>query len=420
MAPQMDDEPVASTSSHNTTSTQDSYPQDSANSTTSPSYSGYQHLRPRIASTAPRRLLPRTTARFKVGDSSALATPASPAPESPYSGGSGVDSPPPFDVRSSFAPMPKWGAVETKSNQDTRAPSFSTSTKGVLQRSDPIRAMAIGQDDEEEGGDGASDDDDKGILHAGIQWRGKTAHAVEQEMEALGDRTVMSYAPDAVYLASRLEGLKRNLEVGGERLKRWAWEDEEDEEGKFSSDEADQEAEQQGERPASPFDVSEGPQKEDLVMPGLEQHASYSASSSLNVSEGITPSDEVFDDPMQASTGSIARSTDGQGVHNLPEVPIITVDASTGKAAALDARVEIRTLRRPDLEQVRELHCYHGDGDKVSFEKSSFSLCILLSCTLMKRRGLHVSPFSSITPFCWVRCPYKTACFLFLCFLHRT
>jgi len=227
--------------------------------------------------------------------------------------------------------------------------------------------MAMGEDDEDEGEEAKSDDDDKGILHAGIQWRGKTAHAVEQEMEALGDRTVMSYAPDAVYLASRLEGLKRNLEVGGERLKRWAWEDELEEEDRLICEGAGLEAEQQRERPTSPVDHLEEPQKEDLVMPGLEQHALYSASSSMNVSEGITPSDEIFDDPMQASTGSIAPSTDEQGIHDLQEVPVITVDASAGKAAALDARVEIRTLRRPDLEQVRELHCYHGDGDKVSY-----------------------------------------------------
>jgi hypothetical protein len=346
MAPQMDDEPVACTSS--TTNSDPACTE----------YSGYQQPRPRIASTAPRRLLPRTTARFMVGDSSALATPASPAPESPYSGGSLLDSPPPFDVRSSFAPMPLWGAPEAKSVKGDRG----ASSNGDIPHSDIVEDVDL----EEEIGTGSNTpDDDKGILHAGIQWRGKTAHAVEQEMEALGDRTVMSYAPDAVYLASRLEGLKRNLEVGGQRLRRWAWEDEEEDDTPQMGDEVIEEVEQR-KRAASPVGSRPEAQKEETPMPVLEQDAGYSVSSSLNVSEGITPSDEVFDDPMHASTATIADTTNERGMPSIPELPTISVDTSAGKAAALDARVEIRTLRRPDLEQVRELHCYHGDSDKVS------------------------------------------------------
>ena len=67
------------------------------------------------------------------------------------------------------------------------------------------------------------DDDGQGIEFAGRKWKGKTAHAVEQEMEKTGDVSVMSYAPDAVYLASRLQGLQRNLEAGGDEARGRRW-----------------------------------------------------------------------------------------------------------------------------------------------------------------------------------------------------
>ncbi|KDN40600.1 hypothetical protein K437DRAFT_258585 [Tilletiaria anomala UBC 951] len=52
-----------------------------------------------------------------------------------------------------------------------------------------------------------------GLRHGGVEWSGKTLHAVELEMERLGRAEWMTHAPDPVYLASRLEAVRRNLEV---------------------------------------------------------------------------------------------------------------------------------------------------------------------------------------------------------------
>jgi hypothetical protein len=43
------------------------------------------------------------------------------------------------------------------------------------------------------------------------------------------------------------------------------------------------------------------------------------------------------------------------------------------RAAALDARIQVRPLRRGDLEQVRDLHAFHGDTDRVSNQLASLT-----------------------------------------------
>jgi hypothetical protein len=381
MAPQIDDEPPApsvASSSHyipSSTSPRTHSPMCPPSAaaltpTSTASYTGYHHPRPKVVATAPNRILPRTNARFKVGDSSQLATPSSPAPDSPYSHGSDFESPPLFDVRASFAPMPKWGGagVDTKTSGSVSTAKEVDKVKQNSRLTESLHEENEVQFDDEEGGDNDSQAE-KGIHYGGIQWKGKTAHAVELEMEALGDRTVMSYAPDAVYLASRLEGLKRNLEAGGDRLHRWVWQDFEDveqhaeEEGE-TAEEKEEEKEEVFMRGAD--ETKQEEHKDEQVTPALDVTCMDSAVSSLNASEGVTPKDEIVDDPMLATTALTALQ-DGVAVHDVDEVPTIVVDSTAAKAAALDARVEIRTLRRPDLEQIRELHCYHSDGDKVSF-----------------------------------------------------
>lgn len=396
MAPTIDDEPIASssTSTYSATYQQQQQQQQQAgtNSNSSSrrgSNDGYLYARPKPAeSSYPSRLLPRTNARFKVGDSSQLATPASPAPSSPRSNdASAQDSPPPFDVRASFAPMPRYGSKQPAQPSSSSATATTGTKKDVeggnganVWTSQPVstarqpqgqKSVTIVEEKEDaraknksNDGEGISaseeddEDDGQGIHYAGIQWKGKTAHAVEQEMEALGDRTVMSYAPDAVYLASRLEGLKRNLEVGGERMKRWAWEDYED-----KSDDADDEREDEAQQAIG----SDGEDNDDDNKTSTQAATPKSPMMVLTPDDADADKDRVIFDPTTDQPSEQVVEADSLVSPSLPAVTVTEqpIDADA-KAAALDSRVEIRTLRRPDLEQVRELHCYHGNGDKVS------------------------------------------------------
>lgn len=323
-------------------------------------------------SALPRRLIPRTNARFSVGDSTSQpATPASPAPSSPPlspHSGDGDNSPPAFDVRDSFAPM-QWNkaagsTVLATSRRTSQVEGEGKSGNRLLQGQKTgmvakHKADVLIEDHDD-------DSDGERVEYAGRKWRGKTANAIEQEMEALGDRTVMSYAPDAVYLASRLEGLRRNLEAGGDRFRRWAWEDfdqtdsREDKDGDHEMDGTDAVVANAAKRLSQEI---ESPSVNSLRHSSAK--ASYQASparSALLSSTILSPVQEVPTDPM--STSSVQY---GQEVTQAGPSQIATGDVDrAAKEAALDARVEIRTLRRPDLEQVRELHCYHGDGDKVS------------------------------------------------------
>lgn len=367
-------------------------PQPSAQST---QQAGRSQDSMRGPSAIPRRVLPRTNARFSVGDSgSMLASPASPAPTSPpYSHGSGDGdhSPPPFDVRNSFAPM-QWGNEATvNSRRTSHTDRDGTSGNRLMQGQNSIcdpsedaRAVPRKRDVMRANEDG--DSDGERVEYAGRKWKGKTANAIEQEMEALGDRTVMSYAPDAVYLASRLEGLRRNLEAGGDRFRRWAWEDmEEVEEGKREdATEAGLEIAMESKRPEALVEDSVAEAK-------ISLSSSPARASPLRLSHRpsmiLSPVNEVPVDPLDS-----APQADGR--HNLTngsEADITMDDRRSSeraaKEAALDARVEIRTLRRPDLEQVRELHCYHGDGDKVSNEVVPDLGWVALFCFILGGRG---------------------------------
>lgn len=175
-----------------------------------------------------------------------------------------------------------------------------------------------------------------GIEFAGREWRGKTAHAVEQEMETLRDENLMSHAPDATYLASRLEGLKRNLEAQGERRPSYV---------EYEQDLVLDGTVTQADHPEHPDDLS--------TAPSLPLQSTSAASLSTSLAD--------------SSVSNLSASSDWIGSTKMDVDPLsIPSVEPAAKAAALDARIELRPLRRADLEQVRELHCLHGDSDRVS------------------------------------------------------
>lgn len=292
------------------------------------------------SSTSLTKSIPRTKARFQVGSdsSSLLASPVSSTPVSPQSG-DGDDSPPPFDVRASFAPMPTWG------EPGQRRASESGGQGKLLQtehKHDKSEEFAVDDTHEEE---------EHSMEYKGRKFKGKTANAIELEMEALGDQTVMSYAPDAVYLASRLEGLRRNLEAGGERVRRLPWQDAEDGGAQVSPQTSPVIADHAPARPSSEKEA-----QPDEAGGSVKQ-------ASLPVSPMAAELEKGEDESVSVASG-------------ISQPPSLIDPAA--KEAALDARVEIRTLRRPDLEQVRELHCYHGDGEKIDTESYTTSAAFLL------------------------------------------
>ncbi|KAN0064608.1 hypothetical protein ACQY0O_002237 [Thecaphora frezii] len=272
-----------------------------------------------------------------------------------------------FDVRASFAPMPAYGKA----------------------KSGPPKLNGGG-----------------GMQYGGLEWKGKTVHAVEQEMEQLGDHSLLSHAPDAAYLASRLEGLKRNLEIEAFQP-RWVGDD---------HDDSDHGAH------ASPHLASGGRARPvDILAPGTAQRlnldaamlrsedqemacalenlpplshgasAPMSNASSVSLVDGPDADDLTLDygftfdddddDDKEAST---AKAAAGATLPEAVAVEVVTDDAPqlpelsapldpVAKAAALDARIEIRTLRRADLEEVRELHAYHGDADRSPDQPDNYT-----------------------------------------------
>ncbi len=141
-----------------------------------------------------------------------------------------------------------------------------------------------------------------GLRHSGIEWSGKTLHAVELEMERLGRAEWMSQAPDAAYLASRLEAVRRNLEaeereaeeqqalremvrkVGGQMprssaasqrarsRKRWlSWSD--DEEGEEDQDEAEEHEADPAPKQAVVADMQVDPPAAAEAVPPVEVQA---------------------------------------------------------------------------------------------------------------------------------------------------
>ncbi len=211
----------------------------------------------------------------------------------------------------------------------------------------------------------------------GRRWKGKTVHAVEQELEALRDERLMSHAPDAAYLASRLEGVRRNLEIE-ERRPSYVPYDEDmltDEEEPVLAPEASEVVRQL--YPFQHVDNNAG------VAPSLP-HRPVSNASSVSLVEGETPHDLDFGLQFEASA-PYAASHDEVKVHDANEVsmpPASTLLAPSSaktidpaaRAAALDARIEVRPLRRGDLEQVRDLHAFHGDSDRVSNQLAAMTL----------------------------------------------
>ncbi|PWN22521.1 hypothetical protein BCV69DRAFT_281505 [Microstroma glucosiphilum] len=316
------------------------------------------------SSTHPRR------ATFQLGavdDTSTIPTPVTPASRS----SSASMMSPVFDVRASFLPM-TFNKKPTTNIQSENTVDLPSKPSNALPTSDGGHKL------ESEDFKGSMlhniEDDGKGLEFAGRRWKGKTAHAVEQELEQVGDTTIMSYAPDAVYLASRLEGLRRNLEAGGEeaRGRRWLPTQEEDDLAELAASEVDE-----------------------APVPLAVEEADCQRSPKISPPAKLSPPRLLLSDDTSAPTLEAPSAKPTVREDRLPATlpphitdliqppPLIVHDAPAdltpaAKAAALDSRVEIRLLRRSDLEQVRELHCLHGDNDKVDTEHYATSAAFLL------------------------------------------
>ena len=254
------------------------------------------------------------------------------------------------------------------------------------------------------------------MKHSGIEWSGKTLHAVEQEMEKLGRREWMSNAPDPAYLATRLEAVRRNMEVedkedeeegegqelGREksgRKKRWlSWSDEEEaadgHEDQANPLHEDEKMEAQASR-GSPMaaEVPEAKADGSLsadVGPIVQISSPPSANSSpmastpsdfygaspplalrppsmLNREAARAPPPTTVDAPIDHSLAAAAQSRaaraeklNAEAGLEMLSLKLEPVDHQS-QMQALEQRVEIRDSKRSDLEQVRDLHCLHGD-----------------------------------------------------------
>ncbi|CAO1632700.1 unnamed protein product [Sympodiomycopsis kandeliae] len=278
-------------------------------------------------------------------------------PQSQDDNGSSSFMSPAFDVRASFAPMvfkrtqplpPPVAESQPQISVSDYEPERKQMQGQVLASEYPIvgssKAININAAASRMAYLQHIEDDGQGIQYAGRRWKGKTAHAVEQEMEIAGDTTVMSYAPDAVYLASRLEGLRRNLEVGGDDARGRRWIDVDDD--IYSSSDS------------------------------ASLHTSGSLSPAAKAKESRTPDDRrpaTLPPHITDLIPSVSLNND----KTLLQPTLQPLDPAA-KAAALESRIEIRLLRRSDLEQVRELHCLHGDHDKIDAEHYVTSAAFLL------------------------------------------
>lgn len=283
---------------------------------------------------------------------------------------------PEFDVRASFAPMPVYGKPKPAAQASTfrGVGDGSSLTTGVrpsrnVSNSKPAAVSAVV--------DSSSDEEEAdGLSFGGRRWKGKTVHAVEQELEVLRDERLMSHAPDAAYLASRLEGVRRNLEIE-ERRPTYVPYDEDmlsDAEEPVLAPEVSDAVRQLYPFQHNPNDASTLP------------HRPVSNASSVSLVEGETPHDLDFGlqfDPTSSYTG--ASFDEEVKVHDPNEVSMPPVSTllppssakpidPAARAAALDARIEVRPLRRGDLEQVGDLHAFHGDSDRVSNQLSGLTL----------------------------------------------
>lgn len=295
------------------------------------------------------------------------------------------ESPPEFDVRASFAPMPKFGVgvgltvqpIEPK--EDQVIPGLHSSSPSTQRESKKARSASSFSYEVGPGGfikiNGGG-----GLTHGKRQYKGITAHAVEQEMEELGDETVMSHAPDPVYLASRLEGLRRNLEeedkAPGGRKGGWIeWADD------SQPEESQQDVEMKDDLPSSSIQIKVD--DEDLDDVQRKHRAEEEKEEERRLKKlPASPAPTAASNPFLGGAGGseissvlpysirqkssmmpiMERSFTSESIASIvPPAP-----SKEAKMKALDERLEIRNIKRADLEQVRELHCFHGDGDKVS------------------------------------------------------
>ena len=341
-----------------------------------------------------------------------------------------------------------------------------------------------------------------GLKHSGIEWSGRTLHAVEQEMEKLGRKEWMSHAPDPVYLASRLEAVRKNLEVEereseevvvslgvGERRqkvkKRWlSWSSDEDK-GEKEQDDASgggephraavadsdaAESQPQLDQPSlsPPREDVETLAKGQLQLPAILRRSeaaepastqkyipksNASQESATTAPAGVSASRQMqLDSPGAAAVSSggssVSLSTPPRSPPRLLRPPALLAHSHlhtahrTGAGAqlvdfsrappptqveaplaqmmaeererareavrleaqaaeqdmerlsmalepvdhqsqllALQQRVDLRDVRRADLEQVRDLHCLHGDERLLGAEDGSEEVSLhLVSC----------------------------------------
>ncbi|SAM81771.1 uncharacterized protein UBRO_03087-B [Ustilago bromivora] len=269
-----------------------------------------------------------------------------------------------FDVRASFAPMPVYGKGKPTPQPPTyrgvgdqnNLSSIAQPSRNVI-NSNPAPESAVM--------DSSSEEELDGLAFGGRRWKGKTVHAVELELEALRDERLMSHAPDAAYLASRLEGVRRNLEIE-ERGPTYLAYDEDmllDEEEPVLAPQVLETVRQLYPFQPNPQDASTLP------------HRPVSNASSVSLAEGETPHDLDFD--LQFDPSSTYALDDQVKVHDPNQLSMPPSSAKTiepaARAAALDARIQVRPLRRGDLEQVRDLHAFHGDTDRVSNQLASLT-----------------------------------------------
>lgn len=387
MAPESESQPVAgpsSTSASDAVASSSSTTLDSIPKSSNPPHRRRQSSR---ESSRPRKAV------FHLDEGDAPTEANTPGSSSRSRDSSASMMSPVFDVRASFAPMVfnkrPAAAIPTTTTAAARTaldPSSSAHQRSVqsdvtaVAASSSTAALSAAAASHPPNSSSSSkrphsnlhhiEDDGAGLEYAGRKWKGKTAHAVEQELEQEGDTTIMSYSPDAVYLASRLEGLRRNLEAAGDeaRGRKWiGWTAEEEEE-----------------------EVVEELDKTTLSSRGSPVERS-AAISPMIISPPVQEQESSqFKDQAPASIPVIREdrqpATLPTHVSDLiprpwpPAVKFVPPRLDPqAKAAALDSRVELRLLRRSDLEQVRELHCLHGDdNEKVDAEHYATSAAFLL------------------------------------------
>ncbi|SPO43319.1 uncharacterized protein PSANT_01003 [Moesziomyces antarcticus] len=392
MAPEVDPTPApAAPSAQPTVETNDATASGSSSAQPVASTHGFGYLGQQIK--LPQRKKRRAT--FQVG-SPGLSEDEGGSISSSLSSRASSDAPD-FDVRASFAPMPVYGKkVNVAPSSINRGVGDQGLTNSVKQSGLHNRAVADAHAQQS-----SSDDEADGLSFGGRRWKGKTVHAVELELEALRDERLMSHAPDAAYLASRLEGVRRNLEIE-ERKPSYVPYDEDlltdEEEAALAPDASDVV------RQLYPFQHPHVGLADAPPMP----HRPVSNASSVSLVEGETPHDLDFG--LQFESGaSIGQASQEVRIHDPDEVAMPPLPAHlappsakqidpAARAAALDSRIEVRALRRGDLEQVRDLHAFHGDSDRVSHHMASLTLssCPLSSPVDSTTRGSPSGPMAHL------------------------